>query len=103
MKIKRKLNYRLIELDEKPSGETVGVRLRCGDVRLVRWNGFIELRAAKEMIHARPVKLEIYAYTANDSLIGEKWEYLKADQHIQGCYVDGVVYAVLVDGLPRVI
>ena len=54
--LNRRRNYRNVLLTYRPGGE-VGYLLPDGERRFVRWLGFIERAAARELKGARPVRL----------------------------------------------
>lgn len=95
------LNYRRIVLDEYTSHESVGVLVRSGGYRYLRWLGFIELEKAKGLKNAKPVKLEIRAISKTDGF-GD-WEQLLENQHVQGCLTPLGVYGVIQEGSPRIV
>ena len=80
----RKQNYRNIRLEQDTENETVGVLTRDGKAHPVRWLGFID-RAEAKQIRGRPVKLVISRVGRID---------LEPGQYVQGCLVEGGVYAV---------
>ena len=87
------------------SNEPAGVVMRNGETRYIRWLGFMDLEEAKrlkDLGQARPVKLRVEAYSMNELIFGP-WTYLKEGEFIQGALVYAGVYAVTVEGVPRVI
>lgn len=100
----RKLNYRNIVLDHEETGEVVGVLKRTGEVTYVRWKGFVERCDALAMNRALPVKLDVAAYSMNDSMPAA-WIELEcgSGEMIQGCYVGDGVYAVCDNGVPSIV
>ena len=87
-----RLNYRLIELTAESGGATVGVLLRDGEYRYVRWLGFIEREVAKAA--GRPVKLRIDRI-GRPRGIGTAWEEVPSGQHVQGCLTASGAFAVV--------
>lgn len=96
----KKLNYRNVNLDAGTLGESVGVYLKGGGVRFLRFTGFIELRDAKAM-GATPVRLEICAYYPEG--IGSGRIELQETEFIQGAILGNSVAAVLHGGKPRIV
>ncbi len=81
-------------------GETVGVYLRGGGIRHVKWRGFITRLEAMNKPNSCPVKLEIHSYRVNDEI----WTVIGDREYVQGCLVVGVgVFGVLDQGQPRVV
>jgi len=96
--LRKTLNYRNIILNEFAEGETVGVRLRNGELRQVRWLGLISREEAKKAPHGRPVLLRVHSYQLTTD-----WTSLGDDEYVQGCLVAGDgVRAVLDHGRFRV-
>ena len=94
MRLIRRLNYRMISLDEDNIGlEQVGYRLKSGEYQYVRWGGFIRSAQAKLLHDARPVRLEIYAYYKNDGIPSDRCE-LDKTKHIHGCLSANVAFAI---------
>jgi hypothetical protein len=89
-----RLNYRLVELTDTPTGETVGVLTRSADYRYVRWLGFVSREDAK--VSGRPVKLQIHRIGQAHGL-STIWEDVPPGMHVQGCLTAGGVYAVVED------
>ncbi len=100
--IARRLNYRVIMLGPDTGGQTIGVRRRGGEYRYLRWLGFIDRSAAKQIPGAKPVKLEAHRITS-ESAFSSTWRDMVAGEHIQGYLVAGGVYAVLEGDCPRVL
>lgn len=100
----RKLNYRNILLDRERSGEGVGILRRDGEVGYFTWLGFIELDEAVLLEGAVPVKLAVVAYSLRDYMPAD-WVDLdkKTGEMIQGCFVGTGVYAVVKEGVPRIV
>ena len=100
-----KRNYRQVRLDEFTKGEVVGVMLRNGNLRYLRWLGFIGRNAAQALgaqQKARPVLLDLYSYQPGDDPVAPR-VVVGASSYIQGCQIDAGVYAVLDGGSPRVV
>lgn len=101
MILHRRLNYRNIFLSEENAGaEYVGYRLKSGEYDYCRWFGFLDINQAKRLPGARPVKLQVWAY--QNDLSKERID-LKEGEHLQGCLFQGMAFAVLVDGVPRIV
>lgn len=83
-------------------GSTVGVLTKDGEYRHYPWNGFIERSDVMKMAGAIPVKLFAVAYTTSNDEWGP-WIDLTPDQALQGCWHEGSVWIVVVDGAPRVV
>lgn len=77
-----KLNYRLVTLDEFSEDE-IGVFTRNGEIRYVKFLGFIEPEAAKQLLGI-PVKLNVTAIAEREGF-PPKWKYLKDREYVQGC------------------
>ncbi len=88
----RYLNKRLIELGENTRGEAVGVLLRSGEYRYVRWLGFIGRERARHT--GRPAKLEI-ARIGRVRGHSVTWEAVPEGAHVQGCLTREGAYAVV--------
>ncbi len=100
-----KRNYRQIRLDEFTTGETVGVRLRNGELRYLQWLGFISRDNARVLSShqkAQPVLLDLYSYQPGDDPMAPR-VVVDAGSYIQGCKVDADVYVVLEEGSPRIV
>ncbi|MEQ8860069.1 MAG: hypothetical protein RIC56_15600 [Pseudomonadales bacterium] len=88
----RYLNQRMIQLAPDTRGEAVGVLMRSGEYRYVRWLGFIGRERART--EGKPVRLEI-------SRIGRcrghsvTWEPVPEGSHVQGCLTPLGAYAVV--------
>lgn len=100
MLFRRKLNYRNITLTSAPSGETVGVLLKNGEFRYCPWLGVLATKQALDK-NGIPVKLEIEAYLPDEA--GLSWVSLSPGDYIQGCFVDGGVYAVVNKDKPKIV
>lgn len=98
----RKQNYRNIPLEQDTRKEQVGVLLRTGSLKFVLWRGFVDLEHARSLQGAKPVKLAVSAYIPTDE-IGCPRIDVKPGEYAQGCLLDGVVYGVLVKGVPRIV
>lgn len=97
-------NYRQIHLSDDESAD-FGVRLlkRNGETPYYPWRGFIERKVAQRIPGAKPVKLDVASYKLSDEWIAGEWISLETDQAIQGCLVNGVVFAVMEKGVPKVV
>lgn len=100
--LRRKLNHRNILLFETPSRESIGVAMRTGDYRYIRWLGFVDVEQAKAIPGAKPVKLLVEAISPTDGYSSD-WQSLSSGQHVQGCLVPAGVYGILEQGQPRVL
>jgi len=84
---------RLILLSEQNAGkEHVGVRLRSGRYRYLRWLGFVGKQEARKL--GRPVKLEIHRIGDASSPAVSRVD-VPAGQHVQGCLTKRGGYAML--------
>lgn len=97
-------NYRQLHLSDEESAD-FGVRVfkKDGETPYYPWRGFIERKLAQRLPGAKPVKLDIAAYKLSDEWVAGEWIPLSDDQAILGCYIGGVVFAVVEVGVPRVI
>lgn len=96
----RKLNYRSISLLSIHNNQPVGVLKRNGELEYLPFMGFTTAVDAKS-VGATPVKLEIYGYYC-DSQAGELVT-LKSGQYVQGALTRVGIYAVLEEGIPRIL
>ena len=90
----RRLNYRRITLTDDDRGEEVGVLLRSGEVRFVRWMGFMERREARTAADARPVRLADIAAVGRDEGANRTWRDLSPDEFVHGCLTAEGAWAV---------
>ena len=98
----RKLNYRMIQLDDDNIGlEQIGY-LKGEEYRYVRWGGFIKREQAKLLHEAKPVRLEISAYYKSEELRSERFD-LSPGQHIHGCLSSNVAFALYDQDGPRLV
>lgn len=97
--LSRKLNAKNIVLHPHTRGETVGVKLACGEVRYVPWVGFIDVDVAKSIKHATAVKLDVARYSNNAGGWASEWTDLQASEYVQGCLTAEGVYGVLTTGV----
>mgnify|MGYP000188353390 CR=1 FL=1 len=95
-----KLNYKNIVLEHDTRYEEIGVVLRTGGVRYIRWLGFIDVSSARSLRGGVPVKLVAAAYRSE--ILFSRID-LEPGQYVQGFLVNDGVYGVLVDGTPRII
>lgn len=95
----RRQNAANVELYPHTRGATVGVKLVSGEVRYVRWIGFIDIEVAKAIKNAKPVKLEVARYSNNAGGWASDWVNLKPGQYVQGCLTVEGVYAVVATGI----
>ena len=90
----RRLNYRRIPLTDDATGESVGVLQPDGEVRFVRWMGFIERREARCAPGAKPVRLADIAAVGRDEGPNRTWRSLKPDEFVHGCLMAEGAWAV---------
>ena len=83
-------------------GVTIAVFTRNGDYRHMRFKGFVDCELAPHLPDAIPVKLYAKAYTLSADTFG-KWVELSENEALQGCLFQGNVWAVLLDGVPRIV
>ena len=102
MILRRMQNYRAIELAAQTRGEVVGVLRRDGSLGCRSWCGFIDVRRARRLSGAVPVKLAIVAYAFSDGP-GRSWVAVPDARFLQGCLTADGVRCVLVEGHPRVV
>ena len=100
--IRTALNYRHYIVGPGP-GNTIAVFTKDGHYKHIHFQGFIPLECARTLSGAIPVKLDARAYTLDDDRFGGTWVDVPKSQVIQGCWFDNRVWAVLVDGVPRVV
>lgn len=101
--LRRKINFAFTVLTAAPSTDTVGVRLRDGNLRYAPWGGFAERKALENLKGLRWAKLDVYEYTlnANSKL---PWVRLHAGAFVYGCLIPSdnamgmAAYAVLDQG-----
>lgn len=67
-----------------------------------KWCGFMDVDEAKQYKLARPVKIPALYYSVSPGL-RDLWRKLDEGEVIQGCITPVGVYAVTLDGKPRVI
>lgn len=87
---------------QRPRYDCVPVLKKDGDFVRVNWLGFIDLGDARGIKGARPVKLDIRAYSVSPTP-WPKWIYLSENEAIQGCLTGNGVYAVVKSGMPRIV
>lgn len=102
MILRRAQNYRMIQLTDCTKGETVGLLRNDGSLGYRRWSGFIDVKQARLLVHAVPVKMAIEAFTLNDEP-GARWIALPRRYFLQGSLTTEGVRCVLVDGYPRLV
>jgi len=97
MRLRRKLNYRLIDLCGDTTNELVGVRLVDGDYKFLPFSGFIDYFVAKGQ-KVRPVKLQVYSYSCDEFVIPHNWKYVENGKHLLGCVILGRAYCIIKSG-----
>ena len=98
----RKFNYANVLLNEEPVREHIGVLRKSGGYQYTRWLGFIERKQAKCLESAKPVKLEVHSISLTNGFLSD-WTKLPPGKHVQGCLVSAGVYAVTIEGEPRIV
>ena len=98
----RKFNYRNIVLADGVAAEQVGVISNAGDTRYFPWLGFIERQTARTLPGAASVRLETHGYSPGDGYC-DPWQPIDQGMHVRGCLVSAGVYAIVENGVPRVI
>jgi len=98
----RKFNYANIVLHEIPVNQNIGVLSKTGEYKYKPWIGFIELKQAKQLPGAKPVKLEVHSTSLSDGFLSD-WVKVEPGKHVQGCMVQEGVYAVTIEGEPRLV
>lgn len=99
--LRRKINFAFTVLSAIPAAESVGVRLRNGELRYVAWGGFQE-RGNIDDNGVRFVKLDVYEYTMD--LSRPQWVRMHQGSYVRGCLVPHqnatgyVAYAMTLDG-----
>ena len=91
--LNRRQNYGNRLLTERP-GDEVGYLLPDGDSRFVRWLGFIEREAARELQGARPVRLVDITRIGEGDELAPRWSEMPPGHYVHGCLVARGVYAV---------
>lgn len=102
--IKYNINYRQIILTSE-SNELVDVYQKSGRVRSVRFLGFIALGSAKwfRKNEATPVRIRVTHLSAEASKSLYNWSELRDGEFVQGCIIHDGVFAVTLNGKPRVV
>ena len=91
--LNRRLNYRNVLLTDRPGGE-VGYLLPDGERRFVRWLGFIERAAARELKGARPVRLADITRVGMAGWPASEWREMPSGKCVHGCLTDEGAFAV---------
>lgn len=87
----------------EPARLGVLVYKRDGQCTYMPWRGFIDRTLAQRIPGAKPVKINVAEYKVGDEWEKDDWVKLSDRQAIQGCYINGVVFAVLDGGIPRLV
>lgn len=95
----RRFNARNIELYPHTRGEDVGVKLTSGEVRYVRWLGFLDVDVARAIKGAKAVKLDVQRYSNNAGGWAGDWVDLQPGQFVQGCLTAEGVFGVIATGV----
>lgn len=99
--VRYKINMRNVTLSDEP-GDCVPILTKSGGRNFCKWLGFIDVNVARQLPSARPVKLDVVAYSPETSLCGN-WQELQPGETIQGCMVEGGVYGITHSVMPRVV
>jgi len=100
--LRYRFNYRQDALPAQPTRHMmVGVHTRSGDTERVRWLGMLELENAKQLAGARPVRLDVNAFTLEDGAWVTGWQPIPSNRFVQGALVPQGVYGVAIEGSPR--
>lgn len=91
--LNRRLNYRNVLLTDRPVGH-VGYLLPDGERRFVRWLGFIERAAARELKGARPVRLADITRVGVAGWPASEWRDVPPGKCVHGCLTDQGAFAV---------
>ena len=91
--LNRRLNYRNILLTARPGGDA-GCLLPDGERRFVRWLGFIERAAARDLQDAQPVRLADITRIGMPGWPAPTWHDVPVGMHVHGCLTDEGVFAV---------
>ena len=91
--LNRRQNYGNHLLTERPEGH-VAYLLPDGDRHFVRWLGFIEREAARELQGARPVRLTDITRIGEGDEIAPRWREMPPGHYVHGCLVARGAYAV---------
>lgn len=89
--------------DHEPARFGVLVYKKDGRCTYMPWRGFIDKDLARRIPGAKPVKIKVLDYKVGGEMDHDAWIPLSDVQAVQGCYINGVVFAVLDGGIPRLV
>ena len=89
----RRLEGGLLCLTARPGGDA-GYLLPNGERRLVRWLGFIERAAARDLKDAKPVRLTDITRVGVPGWPAPTWHDVPVGRHVQGGLTEEGVFAV---------
>ncbi len=93
--LRAQFNYAFTELTERGEGQSVGVFTKNGQVRTVRWLGFMavdEARQLRSQNKGLAVRLDIKQYS--DESYAVTFKDVPKDAFVMGCLTDKGVYGV---------
>lgn len=99
--IRTSINYRNYVVGPG-AGETIAVFTKDGHYKHVWFKGFMERDQAAALPSAIPVKLFAKGFCIDDDGMGQ-WHDLTVMQAIQGCWLEEQVWAITLQGIPRVV
>lgn len=99
--VRYRQNQGFVVLQNSP-GDNVPILDRDGERYYVRWLGFIDANVAKQLPGAKPVRLDIEAYSIETSPV-LSWTHLQKGETVQGCLLLNGVYGITHSVLPRVL
>ena len=82
--LNRRQNYGNFTLTERHGGD-IAYLLPDGERRFVRWLGFIEREAARELEGARPVRLADITRIGEGDEASARWREVPAGACVHGC------------------
>ncbi|WP_143269350.1 hypothetical protein [Mangrovitalea sediminis] len=89
--------------DDAPARFGVLVYHKNGKCKYMPWAGFIDLKTARKLPKATPVKINVMDYKIGGITDRDDWIKVGDLQAVQGCYINGVVFAVVDGGIPRLV
>jgi len=91
-----KFNYAYYELTKHNIGKQVGVFTKAGDIKMMRWLGFISVAKARALHNekaAKSVRLNVNQYSNEDTAV--RFIDIPTDTFVQGCLTQDGVYCVI--------
>lgn len=74
-----------------------------GDFERVPWLGYLERDDAAKHGNAKPVKLDVVEYSVAPGEWPPRWRRVPEGMAVQGCLTAEGVFAVVEDGMPRLV